>query len=322
MKLILSIFLCIIAQCAYAQPDSLYIKKKADPEKKIVPKWEQKNKAGLDLNEVAFVNWSSGGSNSISAIVNMASTLVYTYGDFIWNNKANARYGINQQESEQLKKTDDLFELNSSLGYKKSENSKWYYSARLNFKTQFANGYSYPDTSKPISKFMAPGYMFFGGGMEYGKNIEELSFYFSPITYKATFVLDDNLANAGEFGVTPAVYDDDGNIIKEGDHVREEFGILVTNSFQKEVFKNIKVESTASFYTDYINSFGNIDIDWEINFDFKVNNFVKATLGSHLRYDNDVKTQVVINEDEDEYETRGAKLQWRQLLGVGVVVDF
>lgn len=323
MKLYLYVlFFLFITSCVYAQPDSLYIKKKASPVQVPVPEWKQKNKAGLDLNEVAFVNWSSGGSNSISAILNLESELNYTYKDFIWNNKGNARYGINQQESEPLKKTDDLFELNSTMGYKKSKNSLWYYSARLNFKTQFANGYSYPDTSKPISRFMAPGYMFFGGGMEYGKNIKEKSFYFSPLTYKATFVLDDNLANSGAFGVEPAEYDDDGNLIKEGDKVREELGILVTNYYEMEVAKNIKVKSTASLYTDYLNSFGNIDVDWEIYFDFKVNNFVKASLGSHLKYDNDVKNQVVVNEDEGLYETRGARLQWRQLLGVGVVVDF
>ncbi|MGJ5642001.1 DUF3078 domain-containing protein [Formosa sp. S-31] len=322
MKFYLSILFCLVVHGVFAQPDSLYIQKKAKPEKEIVPVWEQKNKAGLDLNEVSFVNWSSGGSNSISAILNLASSLSYTYKDFIWNNTLNTRYGINQQESQPLKKTDDLFEVNSTLGYKKSESSKWYYSARFNFKTQFANGYSYPDTSKPISKFLAPGYMFFGGGMEYGKNIKELSFYFSPLTYKATFVLDETLANAGAFGVTPAVYDADGNLIKKGDNVREELGILITNSYEMEVLKNIKVKSTASLYTDYLNSFGNIDVDWEIYFDFKVNNFVKASLGSHLKYDNDVKNQVVINEEEDEYEQRGAKVQWRQLLGIGVVVDF
>ncbi|CDF78404.1 conserved hypothetical protein (DUF3078) [Formosa agariphila KMM 3901] len=321
MKYNIFFLLCFIVQFSIAQPDSLYIKKKnivVEP----TPKWENKNKGGIDLNEVAFVNWSSGGSNSISAILSVKSTLDYTYRDFVWSSSINSRYGINQQESQPLKKTDDLFELNSSLGYRRSKNSKWYYSARLNFKTQFANGYSYPDTSNPISKFMAPGYMFFGGGMEYGKDIKRLSLYVSPLTFKSTFVLDENLANAGAFGVSPAIYDDEGNVLVPGEKVREELGILVTNYYELDVAKNVSLKSTANFYTDYLNSFGNIDVDWEVLVDFKVNNFIKASLGSQLKYDNDVKTVVVIDEDADEYAQGGAKVQWRQLLGVGFVVDF
>ncbi|MFB9054583.1 DUF3078 domain-containing protein [Formosa undariae] len=300
----------------------MYIKKKKDADPLETPKWVNKNKAGVDVNEVAFINWSSGGSNSISAIVSGSSKLDYTYRNFIWNSSLNTRYGINQQESEPLKKTDDLFEINSSIGYQKSKGSMWYYSSRLNFKTQYANGYSYPDTSNPISKFMAPGYMFFGGGMEYGKDLKRLSLYASPLTFKSTFVLDERLANAGAFGVTPAVYDDEGNVLIPGDKVREELGILITNYYELDVAKNVMLKSTTNLYTDYINSFGNVDVDWEVVMDFKVNNFIKATLGSHLKYDNDVKTLVVIDEEASEYGEGGAKVQWRQILGIGFVVDF
>ncbi|WP_434035269.1 DUF3078 domain-containing protein [Formosa sp. 4Alg 33] len=322
MKYIVIFLFSFMVQGVFAQPDSLYIKKKKDKDPTETPKWVHKNKVGLDVNEVAFINWSSGGSNSISAIVSGNSKLDYTYRNLIWNSSLNTRYGINQQESQPLKKTDDLFEINSSLGYKKSKGSKWYYSARLNFKTQFANGYSYPDTSNPISKFMAPGYMFFGGGMEYGKDIKRLSLYASPLTFKSTFVLDEDLANSGAFGVTPAVYDDEGNVLIPGEKVREELGILITNYYELDVAKNVVLKSTTNLYTDYINSFGNVDIDWEVVMDFKVNNFIKATLGSHLKYDNDVKTLVVVNEEADEYGEGGAKVQWRQLLGIGFVVDF
>ncbi|MBP1838818.1 DUF3078 domain-containing protein [Formosa algae] len=310
-----------IAQFSIAQPDSLYIQKKRIVETPT-PKWVNTNKGTLDLNEVAFVNWSSGGSNSISAIVSGKSSLEYSYEDFVWTSALNASYGINQQESEVLKKTNDLLEISSSVGYKRSGSSKWYYSGRLTFSTQFANGYSYPDTSNPISKFMAPGYLFFGGGMEYGKDIKKLSIYLSPLTFKSTYVLDDDLANAGSFGVDPAEYDDDGNIVVPGEKVRQELGILITNYYEVDVAKNVLLKSTANFYTDYLNSFGNIDVNWELLIDFKVNNFINASFGSLLKYDNDVKTLVVIDEDAEEYGESGAKVQWKQLLGIGFVVDF
>ncbi|MGS2726707.1 DUF3078 domain-containing protein [Psychroserpens sp. BH13MA-6] len=285
------------------------------------PKWELVNKAGLDISEVTFVNWNAGGSNSISALSTIFSSLKYVQNNFKWNSSARLRYGINKQENQRLRKTEDELEIISNLGYRKDTLTNWYFSSRFNFKTQLTNGYNYPDRDNEISRFMAPGYLFVGGGVEYGKNFDKLSVYFSPLTMKSTFVLDDALSNAGSFGVTPAVYDDEGNIIEEGERLRTEMGVLLTNYYETEVFENILVRNNISLYSDYLNQFGNIDVDWEVIFDFKVNDYVKATLGSHIKYDNDVKT-LVETDIADEFEERGAKLQWKQLLGVGVVFNF
>ncbi|OIQ19438.1 DUF3078 domain-containing protein [Lacinutrix sp. MedPE-SW] len=284
-------------------------------------KWLQENKAGLDINEVTFVNWSAGGSNSISALFNLHSSLRYKRDNLIWKSVARTRYGVNKQENQKLRKTEDELELSSTIGYRKDTLTNWYYSGKFNFKTQFSNGYNYPDRANPISRFMAPGYMFLGVGIEYGKNIEKLAFYFSPLTYKGTYVLDQTLADAGSFGVEPAIYDELGNRIKKGENVRTEMGVLVTNNYETELFDNIHLRNQLSLYTDYFNSFGNVDVDWELVFDFKVNDYVKATLGSHLKYDDDIKT-LVETDVEDEFEEKGAKVQWKQALGVGVIMAF
>ena len=319
MKNILLIIVCFFFQFITAQPDSLFLKSKKP--KYDGPVWDQKNKASFYLSEVAFVNWNSGGSNSISGLLGVESSANYSDKYFTWRNNVLLNYGVNKQEARELRKTDDLFELNSDIGYKPDSISNWFYSAKLNFRTQFANGYKYPDKDTPISRLLAPGYLFFGGGMEYGKNIDKFSFYFSPLTLKATFVLDETLANAGKFGVKPAVYDSAGNIIIPGENIRREVGILINNSYEMEVATNIKVKHQVSLYSDYLNNFGNVDIDWRIDFDFKVNSFVKATLGSHLRYDDDVKTTIP-TDVVDVYDEAGAKIQWKQFLGIGFAVDF
>lgn len=321
MKTTFIALFCLSFQFVIGQPDSLFIKEEKSKDDYIKPQWIQKNKATFDLSEVAFVNWNAGGSNSISGLLGFVSEANYKDQFYFWNNNVSTRYGINKQESRELRKTDDIFEINSNIGYKPNMSSNWFYSARLNFKTQLTNGYNYPNKDNPISRLMAPGYLFFGGGMEYGKNIEALSFYFSPVTLKATFVLDEDLANAGSFGVTPAVLDIDGNVVIEGERIRKEVGILVTNSYQMQVAENIKMVHQVNIYTDYVNNFGNVDMDWRVDFDFKVNSFVRATLGSHLKYDDDVKTtkpSVV----EGEFDEAGAKIQWKQFLGVGFAVDF
>lgn len=319
MKHILLITVCFFFQFVQSQPDTLFLKTKAP--KYEGPEWIQKNKASVNLNEVAFVNWNSGGSNSISGLLGLESSANYSDKYFSWRNNAVVKYGINKQEDRELRKTDDLFELNSDIGFKPDSVSNWFYSAKLNFRTQLANGYKYPNKDAPISRFMAPGYLFFGGGMEYGKNINKMSLYFSPLTLKATFVLDEDLANAGKFGVTPAVYNSEGEIVVAGERIKKELGILINNSYEMPVAANVIMKHQVSLYSDYINNFGNVDIDWQVDFNFKVNSFIKATLGSHLRYDDDVKTTVP-SDVEGETREAGAKIQWKQILGIGFAVDF
>lgn len=284
--------------------------------------WKAYNRASLDISEVAFVNWNAGGSNSISGLFGMESGRSYKKGHMVWENRVVARMGLNKQQEQSLRKTDDLLELSSRFGFRKDTLTNWYYSANFSFKTQFANGFNYANSdSKTISSFMAPAYLFLGVGTVYGEHIEEFSAYMSPMTLKSTFVLDQNLANAGSFGVTPAEFDDEGNIISEGKKYRREFGILLTSGYESEIMENISVRNELSLYTDYLNDFGNFDVDWQVNFRFIVNDFIKASLGSHIKYDNDIK---IINEntETEEDEISGAKVQWKQLLGLGVSIDF
>ena len=314
------LLIVLITNPLLSQPDSLYFQK--DKNEDIKLGWRTKKEVGLYLNQVSFTNWNAGGVNSISGIVTGKASAKYKEDRFFWNSTLSLRYGLNKQEERTLQKTEDVIEVISNFGLEKNPQSNWFYSARFSFNTQFANGFNYPDRNSPISKFLAPGYMFFGFGMEYGRHIEKMSLYASPFTLKTTFVLDEALANQGAFGVDRAIYDLEGNIVRDGKKVRQELGVLLTNQFEDELFENIKINSRISLYTDYINSFGNIDFEWELNLDMKVNKYVRASLGSHMRYDNDIKIEVQRDEiTNEEIIITGPKLQWKQLLGVGVVVD-
>lgn len=280
--------------------------------------WSHLNKVSLDLSQLAFVNWNAGGSNSISSLLGINIKRNYKKGLFQWNNEFIVRYGINKQSEQPLRKTDDDLELVSRLGYKFSSTSNWYYTGRASFKSQFTKGFNYPNRDEFISNFMSPGYLFVGVGAEFNLPEKKFSLNLSPLTQKSTFVLSDRLANQGAFGVQEAVTDDDGNIITPGRNARHEVGILLNNEYEKEIFENIKGYTRLSLYTDYLNNFGNIDVDWELNFEFEVNEYVKASLGSHIRYDDDIKTRMENQDGETVLE--GPKVQWKQQLGIGVTV--
>ncbi|MEM1002417.1 MAG: DUF3078 domain-containing protein [Bacteroidota bacterium] len=312
----LLVFLLGSLELCVAQPDSLFLRPAP------FYGWNTKKEVGFYFNQVSFTNWNAGGTNSISGMLTGRYEARYKDEKQFWNSSINARYGINKQDEQELRKTEDIFEAISNYGYQSNKNSNWFYSARFSFSTQFANGFNYPNTENLISKFMAPGYLFFGAGVEYGKNIERWSLYMSPVTFKTTFVLDEDLANAGAFGVTPAIYDEEGNIIEQGRRIRRELGIQVTNQFEDELWHNVRVKSLLRLYTDYINSFGNIDVDWELAIDLTVNRYIKALLGSHLRYDDDINTEFIRDETTNrEIVIKGPRVQWKQILGIGVVVD-
>ncbi len=297
-------------------PDSL-----VNEPQEVMIFWTKKNAVGMNFNEVAFVNWNAGGNNSISALFHGNFERKYQKDLLSWKSNASVRYGLNAQEGREIRKSEDQILVGSTFGYRRDSVSNFRYSAKFNFNTQFANGYRYPDTNRPISKFMAPGYIFLGIGTEYSHPKEDLTVYVSPVTQKSTFVLDRVLSNEGMFGVAPAIKDEEGNILEEGERVRTEFGVLVTSGFTKEIFSNVNLDNQISLYSDYLNKFGNVDVDWQMNVNLVVNTFIKASIGSHLRYDDDVKVREDINGDGN-LEALGPKVQFKQMLGVGVVYEF
>jgi len=284
--------------------------------------WEKENSFGINISEVAFVNWNAGGDNAVSGLGFLKFARKYKFNNFQWDNNLELRYGLNAQEGRKLRKTEDVIRLSSNLGYKKDTISNWFYSVQLNFNTQFSNGYKYPDRDTPISRFMAPGYLLFGAGTSFITKDQKFNLYLSPLTQKSTFVLDQDLADSGAFGVNEAVLDANGNVITPGENHLLEIGILITNNFNYTIADNIELKSRLNLYTDYIKSFGNIDVDWELNLNMKVNKFISTSLSTQMIYDDDILFDVVKNENGTITNPGIPKIQFKQVLGVGILYGF
>jgi len=289
---------------------------------KIPSFWRVENTLGLNLSEVAFVNWNAGGDNAFSALANAKFVRNYKFRYVQWNNDLVLRYGFNVQEGQKLRKTEDAIRFSSSFGYRRDTLTSWYYSAKVKFNTQFSNGYKYPDRTMPISRFMAPGYLFVGGGISYIPEGKNFNLYISPLTQKATFVLDQDLANDGAFGVQKALRDSTGTILKEGENKFIEIGISVTNEWETPIWENVSLDHRISLYTDYLRSFGNVDIDWELNFKFTVNDFIKANFGTQIIYDDDIRFNQIIDDDGSVVSSGVPRIQFRQMLAIGLSYSF
>ena len=284
--------------------------------------WQSVNLIGLNFSQAAFVNWNAGGNNSISAQANARFERNYKFRYFQWENILETRYGINLQEGQKIRKTDDAIRVSSTVGYRRDTISNWYYSAKANFNTQYTDGFKYPDRETPISRVMSPGYFFLGAGTSYISEDRKLNFYVSPLTVKSTFVFDQDLADKGAFGVDRAILNSDGTILTKGKNVFMEFGFLITNNWETQLMENIALKHRLNLYTDYLRSFGNIDVEWELNVNLQVNKYIVTSLGTHIIYDDDILFDAVKNTEGIVINEGRPKLQFKQILGVGVAYNF
>jgi hypothetical protein len=266
-----------------------------------VKSWELKGVTGLNLSQTALSNWSAGGENSYAGMAYLNGSLVHKSGPWLWTNALALEYGLTNTKSLGTQKTSDKIDFSTRLGY--TTDNKWYYTALADFKSQFYKGYNYPNKDYYISKFMAPAYSSLSVGIEYRPN-DNFSAYYSPVTARMTFVMDDTLSSQGAFGVDP------------GDHSKFEFGSYLKLKGQKTLMENVTLISKADFFTAYNSSFGDVDIEWDVLIDMKINKFLSANINTTLKYDDDVKYIGIDN------VAHGAKVQFKEVIGLGLAYNF
>ncbi len=306
---------------------SMGVQKAGDVKPRKIPKipriyWNNGNVFNINVDEVAFVNWNAGGNSNVSIGADLRLYRFLTYKYLSWNNEIRIGYGINAQEGRRLRKAQDFIRFSSSLGYRRDTLTNWFYSVKLNLNTQINRGFRYPDRSQAISRFMAPGYVLFGAGTSYILNKNKFNLYISPVTMKSTLVLDQNLADQGAFGVRQAELDDQGNVLRPGSNLLLELGFLVTHDWETMVAKNIFMDHRLSLYTDYLNGFGEIDVDWEISFRMTVNKFIKTMVGTHLIWDEDILFDRQEAPDGTVLYPGAPRLQFKQVFSLGMTLNF
>ncbi len=292
---------------------SAQVTEKEDALKKVntdtINGWKKGGMFALTFGQSSFTNWAAGGINSIS--VNGAANIFANYkkDNLSWSNTLDLGYGIQKQgkkDNALTQKTDDKFDFASKLGIKAT--NKLYYAVLMNFRTQFTNGYNYPDDSTIISAFMAPGYLLFAVGFDY-RPTKSLSVFFAPVTSKTTFVKNQTLSDAGAYGVDI------------GKSVRNEFGGYFKASYNKDIAKNVNLNTKLGLFSNYLHNPQNIDVNWEVLLGMKINKYLTANLSTQLLYDDDILVPVDTNGDGINNGT-GKRVQFKEILGIGFSVKF
>jgi hypothetical protein len=296
----------------------------AQDDKDSTGTWKTGGFLQLNMNQLALVNWAKGGDQSISGVSRVSLFAECHSENYDWESTMDLGYGLMTSEEYPLRKTEDKIDLNTKFGKKAFEH--FYYTTILNFKSQFAPGYKQPDDSNKVSDFFSPAYIILSIGMDY-KPSDEFSIYFSPASGRAIVVLDQQLANQGAYGVYKAKYDSLGNMTKDGENIRFDFGWYFTAKMKKMIMEDVELQSKLDLFNNYTaknpDNRANIDVDWETQVILKVNEYISANLFLHVIYDHDVGVPLYDTVDGEKVKIgEGPRTQFKESIGVGFAYKF
>jgi hypothetical protein len=282
--------------------------------------WKLSLDSRFNLNQVSFTNWAEGGESTFAGNAYAKVNANYKKNEVRADNFLILGYGLTWNEEQQFRKSDDRFEISNTVGYRAFNN--WYYSFNFNLKSQFSDGFKYPDDSTLVSTFFAPGKVFLSAGLEYHPD-ENFSVFVSPASGKFVFVLDQELADKGAFGVVPAKRDTAGIVIVPGQNYNAKFGFNFIFDYNKEILKNVNLDSRLNLHNNYMDeniaNRWNLDVDWETAFNFKINSYLSSILFIHVLYDHDTDIPIYEYVEGQKVEVgQGPRTQVKQNFGIGL----
>lgn len=242
--------------------------------------WRNLTVFGVNLNQASFSNnWGAGGVNSLAMGGQFSYKTDYTKTDKNFVSELILQYGKLKNKDQLSRKTADRIFWDNKVALKLSPS--WYFFGSLNFESQFDLGYSFSRDSKGnekrtlLSKFMAPGYLTESFGFEY-KPVKHFFVRIGTGTARQTFVLDTNLykTNPKNFGV------------KQGETFRNELAFQVVSSYNKEIAKNLTLNSRYAMFANY-EKLASIDNRLDVTLIAAVNKLINVSLTGILLYDDD-----------------------------------
>lgn len=301
--------------------------------------WVRGGFFSTNISNTTFSNWSQGGTNNTSIIASSSLFAIYRdeKGKQIWENYLDLAYGLmrngtdkiddpsnpGQKISNPFIKNEDKLVFLSKYGRK--INDKLNYSVLFSLNTQMFPGYDATDVLRQnshVSNFLAQGFGYLSVGIDY-KPEKYISIYASPLTAKYTILREQRLADLGLYGMKPAEFDTTGAYLgnppkklKDGQTFRKELGWYINVTFNKDIAKNIGLQSRLEFFQNYETLQPNrIDVNWQNTLNMKVNKYITVALINQLIWDYDVDTV----SDEEGVQRN---FQLKNFFGVGFSAKF
>lgn len=268
----------------------LVIKNDVGKENIKLKRWIVNFQSSIQFSQVyVSENWYQGGTSNVNLLSDQQFSVKYNDPKeqrILFENLIQWRLNINSAPEDTLRSiriSEDLFQINSKFGLKAYNN--WYYTATLNFKTQFFTSYT-ANTNDKSASFLSPAELNLGLGMSYQykneKKLFETSVSLSPLSYNLQFIIDNDM-NPANFG------------IKSGKSMNQ-YGSSFEGRIKWEFYHNMVWTCRIFYFTNYEHVQG----DWENTFDFILNRFFSTRLFVHLRYDD----ALALNKDLGHFQLK------------------
>lgn len=268
-----------------------------DQSKDSLDGWRTSGKISLLINQAAFSNWQAGGDNSFAGSLKVNYNFNYTKGIWSLDNKFLAGFGLTKTDDDGIRKSDDRIELNSILS-KTTNKINWSFSFFMNLKTQFTDGYDYEDDfidqnpeedneNYPTSGLFKPAYWSFGPGF-FWKKSDDLYVNIAPLTSKLTF-LTSEIFTYNDDDPDNVSYDSSNDVetfgVDPGDSLLFELGLNIRGGYKFQIAKNVSMENLLSLYSNYLKDPKNIDFDYTMEIEMKINDWLSTDFIFQTIYD-------------------------------------
>ncbi|MBO7608831.1 MAG: DUF3078 domain-containing protein [Muribaculaceae bacterium] len=221
-------------------------------------------------------NWYQGGEKNLNILADIkwdCNLNQEVHPNWLFNNSLSYKLGIATAPGDSIRDymiNEDNFLFTSQLGYKAVKH--WYYSAMLQFKTQFFNNYK-SNTRQMTAAFLSPGELNLGLGMTYDHKTPDgnraITVAIAPLSYNLKICRNIDDIDPTTFG------------IDAGKHYKHSFGSNIEAKLTWKLHPNIQWISRFYVFTDY----SYVQGDWENTFDFSITKYLNTKIYTHLRYD-------------------------------------
>lgn len=271
----------------------------------VVPEkfWKKGLLTEFGFSQVSLTNWAAGGSGSVAMNAYFNGHINYEKGGMFWENRLQLGYGFIQSFKDGYRKSDDKFIIDSKWGYRGF--GKFYFSASFNFRSQFTPGYEYPKSGRVmVSDIFAPAYLTFGLGLDYKPwDGKMLSINFAPLSTSWVIVAKQDSLLRAKYGNT------------KDEAIRYALGASLVANFEKTLFKDFKVSSKLSLFSDYLHNPLNIVVNWDVHLLYKINKFLTTSFRTNMIYDDDILIS-------DENGNQAPRVQFKEILSINFAYTF
>lgn len=281
--------------------------------------WTNSLTLDLGFNQTGLWNWAAGGYHTVALSASLDGKANYAKDLTKWDNRLQVDYGFfwSADKANILQKSTDRFYLESKFAYKTMKDSKWDYTAALDFKSQFSDTWGkYTDEGSPDqwygtnlkSSLLSPAYFNLALGMQWTPN-EWFNINLAPLTGGMVVCTDDRNSLRKTYGM-PETAEGSGYYRP----VLFQFGAQVKANAKASINDKFSVETQLVLFYDYINkpryTGFPIRVNWDNKISWTISKLFKIGLNTWLIYD-----PFVGFEDVAEGSAFG-KVQFKEFLSI------